>query len=63
VEAAAIVEAGVLEDQKAEVTLGSHDVVGLFILAELVAVVLTLGFTWAVGQLGSRQLAALNTAT
>ena len=40
VEAAAVVEGGVLEDQATEVTVGSHDVVGLFFLAELVTVVL-----------------------
>ena len=48
VQAAAVVERGVLEDQATEVTVGSHDVVGLFLLAELVAVVLGLalgGFT------------------
>ena len=47
-EAAAVVEGGVLEDQATEVRVGSHDVVGLFLLAELVAVVLRLifgGFT------------------
>ena len=43
VQAAAVVEGGVLEDQATEVTVGSHDVVGLFLLAELVAVVLGLG--------------------
>ena len=48
VKAAAVVEGCVLEDQATEVTVGSHDVVGLFLLAELVAVVLGLrlsGFT------------------
>ncbi len=48
VEAAAVVEAGVLEDQATKVTVGSHDVVGLFFLAKLIAVVLRLalgGFT------------------
>ena len=40
VQAAAVVEGGVLEDQATEVTVGSHDVVGLFFLAKLVAVVL-----------------------
>merc|ERR1712100_959169 len=48
VKAAAVVEGGVLEDQATEVTVGSHDVVGLFLLAKLVAVVLGLalgGFT------------------
>ena len=48
VKATAVVEAGVLEDQTTEVTVGSHDVVGLFFLAELVTVVLGLalgGFT------------------
>ena len=43
VKAAAVVEGCVLEDQATEVTVGSHDVVGLFLLAELVAVVLGLG--------------------
>jgi hypothetical protein len=43
VQAAAVVEGGVLEDQATEVTVGSHDVVGLFFLAKLVAVVLGLG--------------------
>ena len=43
VQAAAVVEGGVLEDQATEVTVGSHDVVGLFLLAKLVAVVLGLG--------------------
>ena len=42
VQAAAVVEGGVLEDQATEVTVGSHDVVGLFLLAKLVAVVLAL---------------------
>ena len=42
VQAAAVVETGVLEDQATEVTVGSHDVVGLFFLAELVAIVLAL---------------------
>merc|ERR1711943_77232 len=48
VQAAAVVEGCVLEDQATEVTVGSHDVVGLFLLAKLVAVVLGLslgGFT------------------
>merc|ERR1712100_552997 len=48
VKATAVVGGGVLEDQATEVTVGSHDVVGLFLLAELVAVVLGLslgGFT------------------
>merc|ERR1711991_771435 len=48
VKATAVVEGGVLEDQATEVTVGSHDVVSLFLLAELVAVVLGLalgGFT------------------
>ena len=35
VKAAAVVEGSVLEDQATEVTVGSHDVVGLFLLAEL----------------------------
>merc|ERR1711943_81333 len=39
VKATAVVEGGVLEDQATEVTVGSHDVVGLFLLAKLVAVV------------------------
>ena len=42
--ATAVVEAGVLEDQTTEVTVGSHDVVGLFFLAELVTRVLTFSF-------------------
>jgi hypothetical protein len=33
VQAAAVVEGGVLEDQATEVTVGSHDVIGLFFLA------------------------------
>ena len=48
VQAAAVVEGGVLEDQATEVTVGSHDVVGLFLLAEFISVVLGLrlgGFT------------------
>ena len=48
VEAAAVVEGGVLEDQATEVAVSSHDVVGLLFLAKLVAVVLALalgGFT------------------
>ena len=45
VQATAVVERGVLEDQTTEVTVGSHDVVGLFFLAKLVAVVLTFGFS------------------
>merc|ERR1711991_1009151 len=40
VKAAAVVKGCVLEDQATEVTVGSHDVVGLFLLAKLVAVVL-----------------------
>jgi len=39
-----VVEARVLEDQPTKVAVGSHDVVGLFFLTELVAVVLGFGF-------------------
>ena len=49
VKAAAVVERGVLEDQATEVAVSSHDVVGLFLLAKLLAVVLALalgGFTY-----------------
>jgi len=48
VQAAAIVEARILEDQPTEVAVSRNDVVGLFFLTELVAVVLGLvlsGFT------------------
>merc|ERR1711991_1231715 len=69
VKATAVVEGGVLEDQATEVTVGSHDVVGLFLLAELVAVVLGLalgGFTHQGGGHqgavhGGEQAAAENT--
>merc|ERR1712054_524097 len=69
VKATAVVEGGVLEDQATEVTVGSHDVVGLFLLAKLVAVVLGLalgGFThqggghWGAVH-GGEQAAAENT--
>ncbi|CAI8156190.1 MAG: Uncharacterised protein [Prochlorococcus marinus str. MIT 9215] len=43
-QAAAVVEAGVLEDQTTEVAVGCNDVVGLFLLAKLVAVVLRFAF-------------------
>ena len=55
VEAAAVVEGGVLEDQATEVTVGSHDVVGLFFLAELVTVVLALGLGGFTHQGGGHQ--------
>ena len=48
VQAAAVVEGCVLEDQATEVTVGSHDVVGLFFLTKLITVVVALifgGFT------------------
>merc|ERR1712054_63216 len=69
VKATAVVEGGVLEDQATEVTVGSHDVVGLFLLAELVTVVLRLalgGFTHQGGGHqgtvhGGEQAAAENT--
>merc|ERR1711991_751251 len=69
VKAAAVVEGCVLEDQATEVAVGSHDVVGLFLLAELVAVVLGLslgGFTHQGGGHqgavhGGEQAAAENT--
>merc|ERR1711975_79459 len=69
VKATAVIEGGVLEDQATEVTVGSHDVVGLFLLAELVAVVLRLalgGFTHQGGGHqgavhGGEQAAAENT--
>jgi hypothetical protein len=35
-----VVKAGILEDQATKVTVSSHDVVGLFLLAKLIAVVL-----------------------
>ena len=54
-EATAVVEGGVLEDQATEVTVGSHDVVGLFLLAELVAVVLGLGLGGFTHQGGGHQ--------
>ena len=44
VQRTAVVERGVLEDQPSEVAMCSHDVVGLFFLPELVAVVLRFGF-------------------
>merc|ERR1712100_85587 len=55
VKAAAVVEGCVLEDQATEVTVGSHDVVGLFLLAKLVAVVLGLGLGGFTHQGGSHQ--------
>ncbi len=55
VKAAAVIEGGVLEDQATEVTVGSHDVVGLFLLAELVAVVLGLGLGGFTHQGGGHQ--------
>merc|ERR1712022_35542 len=55
VKAAAVVEGSVLEDQATEVTVGSHDVVGLFLLAELVAVVLGLGLGGFTHQGGGHQ--------
>merc|ERR1711943_161800 len=55
VKAAAVVEGGVLEDQATEVTVGSHDVVGLFLLAELVAVVLGLALGGFTNQGGGHQ--------
>merc|ERR1712178_126203 len=69
VKTTAVVEGGVLEDQATEVTVGSHDVVGLFLLAELVAGVLRLalgGFTHQGGGHqgavhGGEQAAAENT--
>src|SRR6476469_2297628 len=42
VQGAAVVEGRILEDQAAEVAVSCHDVVGLFFLTELVAVVLRL---------------------
>jgi hypothetical protein len=44
VQATAVVEAGVLEDETAEVAVGCNDVVGLFFLTELVAIVLAFSF-------------------
>ena len=47
-EAAAVVEGCVLEDQATEITVGSHDVVGFLTLTKLIAVVVALifgGFT------------------
>merc|ERR1712100_480945 len=55
VKATAVVEGGVLEDQATEVTVGSHDVVGLFLLAELVAVVLGLALGGFTNQGGGHQ--------
>merc|ERR1712100_879994 len=55
VKAAAVVEGSVLEDQATEITVGSHDVVGLFLLAELVAVVLGLGLGGFTHQGGGHQ--------
>merc|ERR1712005_17947 len=55
VKATAVVEGGVLEDQATEVTVGSHDVVGLFLLAKLVAVVLGLAFGGFTHQGGGHQ--------
>merc|ERR1712100_998464 len=57
VKATAVVEGGVLEDQATEVTVGSHDVVGLFLLAKLVAVVLGLGLGGFTHQGGGHQRA------
>merc|ERR1712159_953521 len=55
VKATAVVEGGVLENQATEVTVGSHDVVGLFLLAELVAVVLRLALSGFTHQGGGHQ--------
>jgi hypothetical protein len=44
VQAAAVVEAGVLEDQPTEVAVCCYDVVCFFFLSELVAVVLAFAF-------------------
>ena len=55
VQATAVVEGCVLEDQATEVTVGSHDVVGLFLLAKLVAVVLGLGLGGFTHQGGGHQ--------
>jgi len=55
VQAAAVVERGVLEDQATEVAVGSHDVVGLFLLAKLVTVVLALAFGGFTNQRGGNQ--------
>ena len=54
VKAAAVVGCA-LEDQATEVTVGSHDVVGLFLLAKLVAVVLGLGLGGFTHQGGGHQ--------
>ena len=45
--ATAVVEGGVLEDQATEVTVGSHDVLGLFLLAHYVAIDLVLHSTYS----------------
>ena len=55
VQRAAVVEAGILEDQATEVTVGRHDVVGLFLLTEFVTVVLRLGFGGLTDQAGGHQ--------
>ena len=54
-EATAVVEGGVLEDQATEVAVSSHDVVRLFFLAEFVAVVLGLAFGGFTHQGGGHQ--------
>ena len=45
VQAAAVVERCILEDQTSEVSMSSNDVIRLFFLAKLVAIVLTFRFS------------------
>ena len=55
--AGAVFEGGVLEDQATEITVGSNDVVCLFLLTEFVAVVLGLAPGCAVRGLVASHLA------
>ena len=50
-----VVEAGKLEDQATEVTVSSHDVVGLFLLSKLIAIVQRLIFCRLANQGRSHQ--------
>ena len=55
VQAAAVVEGGEWEDQATKVTVGSHDVVDLLLLAELAAVVLGFRLSDFTNQQGGHQ--------
>ena len=53
VQSTAVAEARILENQATEVTVSSHDVVGLFLLTELVAIVGRLSFGGLTDQSGN----------